>query len=239
MYVSRLLSLAALLLPVLLPGYPDAAEPDEPKDMRPALQRTDSYALAGNVEFPENHLDGADFQVTVPCNSGVDRQGNISLATCFGGDEASRAFEFYVSRATERSKMIPATINGRRRPVSIYFTVVFRRHQGVASVMVFPHQFLNAATLGAEYVAPQLITDEFYGRLSPLCRNMRIMFRFTVDTKGRTKNPRLHRGDASADACVRAVERRVKRLRFVPGQVDGKPVEMDHLYTPVWRGAWL
>jgi hypothetical protein len=203
----------------------------------PASVSHDKYSLAHQIQFPHDYKGSEDFSVSVACTVHVTRAGKLRWPFCLGGDDKTRPFEKRVIRATERALMTPAKVDGRTRPVVVKFTTIFLRQNGVASVSVVPHQFLNAAHLGLNYVAPQLLTSKLRG-YPRTCRGINVILRITVDVNGAASKPQLHLGDNTARSCIQQAMDRVARFDFVPGHFNGVATEMDHLYLVGWRGGW-
>lgn len=206
----------------------------EPSAFVPAAFRTDQFSLVNAIPFPSGT---DDVRVSLPCTTFINKQGSMAGTYCLAGDKESRRYEKNVIDASEHAKMVPARVAGHRKEVTFKFTVIFLRKDGEESIYTVPNQFLNAGLLGANYVAPQLIYNRRL-RFPRSCRSVNLILRISVDVRGVPSYPRFHQGDALGRKCLPRVGKRIPKLRYIPGMVNGKPTAMDHLYLGTWRGSW-
>ena len=145
--------------------------------------------------------------------------GAIERWSCSTDDPNHWPYTRALERALRSARVSPAVVDNSRRRVVTVFSVLFLRQQERETIVLFQNDMSSRAEHGVGYVAPQIY---YLPQASCTCpTNQRYFRRYVVDEDGTAKvelPPELER-------CQTCLNNRVARMRFIPGQVDGRNVQ--------------
>jgi len=175
----------------------------------------------------------------VYCESEIQVSGEAKRTSCY--DKANNNdLVASTEQAIESLTFTPAEVNGEKVPVKMTYRVGVSNVESKIAVVLIPNLGTMQERYGRDYIAPQerLDVSSWYDRYNerswvngkaflgdgPMSR-----VAATVDEKGKTDvvrevgTERAYKRDASI------VKHALRRSRFIPGFVDGRPVPMGYL----------
>jgi hypothetical protein len=203
----------------------------------PARLLEDERSIESNLKLPKG-LDPGRYDVY--CEVRVMKNGTARRAACYSPDgTAPWKLVDACRKAARRAQFVPATREGK--PADVYMVLMVRTFIGTGEplVLALPNNGIEHSRLGLFYIAPQRFNEFSWGSLAyymmPRTKAIRRVTRMLVweelliDAQGRVTASKLSSpGDAPAE-MVDAVRRSVENMEFMPGFVDGKPVEMRYV----------
>ncbi len=205
-------------------------------DYKPAnFGFTGESLLAAMPQETRNMQDSA----VVYCQSEISEKGAVVRSQCY--DKQGR--DSLVSN-TEKTiaglSFTPAQVDGKSVPVRMSYRVGYVPQSKGVSVVLIPNLGSMQSQYGRDYVAPQerLDVSDWYQRYSEqswvrgeafLGDGSLSRVAATVSEKGETSMVRALDSERAYKRDVNLVKNAVKRSRFIPGFVDGRPVPMGYL----------
>lgn len=164
----------------------------------------------------------------VQCEAWVGRKGRTQRFACYSAHDGQDALVRAVKAAGRRAKFVPATRAGVT--VDVYMLVMVRidTTQEEPLILAVPNNGVEADRYGLLYSAPQRFNEFTWhddnwgwrpGRI-PLWQKMRI------DEYGKVLESRVINASGAPNLLVERIEEHAKRMKFMPGYFEGKPVEM-------------
>lgn len=173
------------------------------------------------------------------CQSDIDPQGVAKVTRCYD-KQNSDSLVSATEQAMAELAFTPASVDDKTVPVRMSYRVGLNEIDGKIHAALIPNLGSMHERYGRDYVAPQerLDVSDWYDRYNrnswvngeaflghgPLSR-----VAATVDQNGKTDvvreldNQRAYRRD------TKIVKNALKKSRFIPGFVDGRPVPMGYL----------
>jgi para-nitrobenzyl esterase len=168
------------------------------------------------------------------CEAWVRTSGRIRRFLCYSENESIRSLGDAVKRAGRRARFVPATRDGEN--AEVYMQVMVRidiTPQGPL-ILVLPNNGVEAGRYSLFYTAPQRFNEfTWYAYGKPIRSSDLLMWqKLHIDEHGRVLDFQLTNVSNVPEWFVNRIEAQVKRMEFMPGYFDGKPVPM-HYVEPV------
>lgn len=173
------------------------------------------------------------------CQSDIDKQGVAKATRCY--DKQNNVSLVSLTEQTIASLAFsPASVDSKAVPVRMSYRIGFNQIDGKVDATLIPNLGSMHERYGRDYVAPQerLDISDWYDRYNknswvngeaflghgPLSR-----VAATVDQNGKTDVVRELDSQRAYRRDTKIVKNALKKSRFIPGFVDGKPVPMGYL----------
>jgi hypothetical protein len=171
----------------------------------------------------------------VQCEALVGRKGRTHRFTCYSAQEGQRALVGAVRAAVRQARFVPATRAGVTVDVYMLVMVQIDTTQREPLILAVPNNGVEAERYGLLYSAPQRFNEftwnaETWGR-----RSGRVLLwqKMQIDEAGKVLECVVTNPSGAPEVLVKRIEEQVKRMEFMPGYFEGKPVSM--FYTePVY-----
>lgn len=207
-----------------------------------------SQALAGQDATHAQLTDGPDSieallplpkdlaagRYVVQCEAWVGTKGRARRLTCYSPDADQRALAQAVRWAGMRAKFVSATREGKKVDVYMLLMVRIDTTQGEPMILAVPNNGADTARYGMSYSAPQRF-NEFTWSGKTWVGHGRVLLwqKMRIDQDGKVLDYVVTNASGAPDWLVKRIEAQAKRMEFMPGYSQGKPVEM--FYTePVY-----
>lgn len=182
--------------------------------------------LAERIEFPE--VSG-DVSAMLTCFSQIDSGGKMEKTGCIVKDSFHATFATEVMKAAKKSRVTPAVIDGKPRPIYLQFRVEFIAKNDERNIILYsnPGYEENINAYGADYVAAQrVIGREPWQGVCPQRAGFVVLARAFVGENGRSESPSVERisGILPAPNCQEAIKDTILNSAFTPAMADGYPV---------------
>jgi hypothetical protein len=210
-------ALSCLLLVSLAVSAQDADQQAELPAMVPADMGPGPDPWNGLIRFPKGK---EDVNVFIKCQGVITINGRVHDSMCVTDDPNHWQYTTALDRVLGTARVHPAVVDGRARQVLTVFSFLFVRKQQEEKIALFQNDMTSKDALGFTYVAPQL----YYNPVSNcgVCGpNRRYFQRYTVHVDG-TGAITLPPG---YDRCQVCWDTYAEGLKFIPGHLNGKPVE--------------
>lgn len=177
---------------------------------------------------------------TVYCQSVVKAIGAASETTCYN-KEGNHTLAGAVAHSVNEQDFWPAHVNGRAVSVRVNYRVVVKGQDDKLRVRVLPNLGAMQAEYGEHYVAPQERLDEpgwyeYYAEkkakeATPFFSHKENHVRVATQVKqnGTAKRPVVIEAERGSLKKAKVLEAGLRKASFIPGFVDGKPVEMPYM----------
>ncbi len=120
-------------------------------------------SLQNLIEFPA--VDG-DVSKTIYCASRVYKSGKLRRTLCPASSKSDRYFIEAIEAAAKKTRVSPATLDGKTQRTSLLYTVTFVRQQGAESIHVYPNWGDDLEKYGPDYESAQRYD---HGKLASVC----------------------------------------------------------------------
>lgn len=173
---------------------------------------------------------------------GVTRSGNSPWVDTYLRSNNSDAFAKEVIDKCERSKWIPARLNGEIVASIVSATAIFAVIDGKPRVRVFLNQEEDHLKRADDFISPQpafYYKDTFQGFYDPDEGRYSGLVSVNVDVEG---NGKLLSAKASATkgmagrGYLKSIEERIHQLNFIPAFSHGQPVACSATWHIAYRG---
>lgn len=176
--------------------------------------------------------------VILYCQSAISVQGQASHTKCF-----DKAGQNALAGATEQAiQSLPfsvAEVNGKQVPVRMSYRVAFHGAEKLSALLI-PNIGSMYERYGRDYIAPQERLDvanwyeeysknSWVGGEAFLGEGEMSRVSATVDVEGKTDIVRTLDPHYAYKRDANIVKNAVKKSKFIPGFVNGKPVPMGYL----------
>lgn len=182
------------------------------------------------IKFPE--IKG-DVDIVLDCVAQVLTTGKLKDHGCYVKDQFDQPFSQAVYDAGKKARMLPATIDGKKRNVFFQFRVAFTQkvidEETTQSIKLYPNNGIaeNVEEYGPEHFAAQrVIGKEPWMKSCPQRARYVVIARAHVDMEGHASSISLEHGGGivPTGVCQQAIIDTVATSPFTPAMVDGEPV---------------
>lgn len=164
----------------------------------------------------------------VQCEGWVGRKGRTQRFACYSAHDGQDALVRAVKAAGRRAKFVPATRAGVT--VDVYMLVMVRidTTQEEPLILAVPNNGVEADRYGLLYSAPQRFNEFSWNARTWGWRSGRVLLwdKMHIDEDGKVLESLVINASGVPDFFVKRTEEQVKRMKFMPGYFEGKPVEM-------------
>ncbi len=208
------------------------------KELRHAELAIDGQAIVKAAQANGHRLGE---ETTVYCQAVVAAHGAVDAVTCYN-NEGQQPLAETVALAVDQQNIWPAHVGGKAIAVRANFRVVFHQQDSQLQAEVLPNLGALQAQYGARYVEPQERLDEKSWAEYVTAAKNRVAESFFAHADGHVKVAATvsHKTGKAYDVGVVAADRPyrkdaielrsgLKKSKFIPGYVDGKPVTMPYL----------
>jgi len=128
-----------------------------------------------------------------------------------------------VSRRFNSTRLVSATVDGKKEEVDFQFTVIFKKEGGVETHKIYLHNMKNVDRLGLDYIGPQRYSVHPWPRRcgdSPMADL--IMEVAVVNENGRAKDFDVQSANFAMSAtCREGFSSHLKDGRWIPALANG------------------
>lgn len=178
-------------------------------------------AFIEKLRFPDH--DNAP-PILIKCGVSVRFGGVMSGAFCYSnGDHViENRMRRLIVRASKTTRIRPATIDGKEHIVWLNFSVIYSQENGIKSIEILENQFLDAESLGPQYIAAQ----RSLSKQDLFCfdwRELPISILARISAEGQVTELTLSK-DPNNNQCADVIEKLVRKSIFIPATVEGNAV---------------
>jgi len=177
--------------------------------------------------------------VVLYCQSDLSAQGEAMRTSCYD-QEGNAELVSATESAMKDFAFTPASVNGQAVPVRMSYRVGFNQQDSRKNALLIPNLGSMHERYGRDYVAPQERLDvsdwvEKYNKNSWVNGEAFLgdgslsRVAATVNAEGKTDVVRTLDAERAYKRDAIIVRNALKKSRFIPGFVDGKPVPMGYL----------
>ncbi|MFL0810457.1 MAG: hypothetical protein K6L76_08590 [Agarilytica sp.] len=177
--------------------------------------------------------------VVLYCQSEIDSKGVASNTSCYDKSQSMDLVGLTES-VLNRVAFTAAQVNGKAVPVKMSYRVGLAGKAGKLQTTLIPNLGSMQARYGRDYIAPQerLDMSDWYTKYNDaswvngqsfLGHGPMARVAATVDEKGKTDVVREMETERAYKRDVKIVKNALRKSRFIPGFVDGRPVSMGYL----------
>jgi hypothetical protein len=229
----RKMGLFAMLMTALLSALPLHSSADVALSL--AHFAAGERALEGRVAFPD--VEG-DLTLLLQCRTFVSKRGIANNTFCLEHDRELESLLATLHDAVNKSRMIPAMVDGKAEEVRILFRVLFVRRGNNASVHVYENWGHDVETLGFDYRAPQVrsrkgTSYKCFRHDRPLVAQATIRISETGRPSGQA-SVEFAEGSAEDAGCEQQLKEELAASAFIPAEANGKPVEATFTTVIGW-----
>jgi hypothetical protein len=136
-----------------------------------------------------------------------------------------------VAAAGRRAKFVPATRGGKAAAVYMLVMVRIDVTAGEPLVLAVPNNGVESERYGLLYTAPQRFNEFTWGRKDLWSETGRVLIwqKMRIDEHGKVSEYHMTNASNAPAYLVEQIERGVKRMEFMPGLFEGKPVSMRYV----------
>ena len=200
-----------------------------PQNFSPASFDTGLDDFIGNkITLP--NIEG-DVSLLIRCESRVSRSGRMSKNNCFALNNAERNYAVTIEKAADKSRVKPATIDGKATKVWFEYAVRIIREEHNRSAQFYPNWGINFSNYGTDYISAQPYTIWEWPRQcwwpdEPFF----VLVSVLVISDGTAKDAEVYAsGDSASSECTAAFKKLALGRNYVPAFVNGKPVDAQFL----------
>lgn len=128
------------------------AKSDAVAEYTPADFMDGEKTIHRRITFPE--WEG-DVSVSLRCDARVSKFGRIIENYCFSNGNKYALFEKEVHKATKKSLLVPATVDGVKKSVWFQYFVNFSKKGKKKRIAIYPNYGLEMDRYGTNYTSPQ------------------------------------------------------------------------------------
>ena len=218
--MKNLLLICSLLL---VPGHAYLTAQEAPRFTH-AMFVEGKRSMQNLIEFPDIEQD---IEVRVTCTGHATAKGRLRDARCSAPNDPELTFTMAVSRRFNSTRVIPATVNGKKEEVDFQFVVIFRKEGEIKSHEIYLHNLKNVDRLGLDYIGAQRYSIHPWPvRCGDFTLNDLLMEVAVVNEKGTVGDfDILSANFGLSEICREGFSTHLKSGRWIPALVDGKFVE--------------
>ena len=194
------------------------------------------HSLQNLIEFPD--VEG-DVSLILNCELSVYPSGGITRNRCFPSEGVDPSFRKAVSAAAKLARASPAIVDGKARPVHLYYRVLFFQKDGTAEVGVFSNWGHDVDKYGISYEAPQRYSHyRMPNKCRYLLRGALLLSTVLIGKDGTLTSdvvfvPQLDR-TPDQRKCANGIKALLEKAKYIPGHYAGTPVEAT--FVEAWSG---
>ena len=202
----------------------------------PAQMVTGKRSIEELLNIPEELKPG---RYTLNCGVLIGTSGWVLFARCYPRvGSAPTDLQKAVMYAAKTSLFEPATRNGKRVEVFTTLTVKIDTTMSEPLILAVPNDGSDAGKYGPLYTAPQR-----YGgsRIKPPLRRPQeplraavVWIELQIDEHGAMTKSKVINTAGAPQWWVDTVDEAAKKMTFIPGYHDGKPVPMQFVQPMLW-----
>jgi hypothetical protein len=164
----------------------------------------------------------------VQCEAWIGKKGRAHRFACYSAHEGQGVLVEAVQAAGLRAKFQPATRAGAAAAVYMLVMVQIDTTQREPLILAVPNNGVDAARYGLLYSAPQRFNEFTWNANSWNSRSGRVLLweKMHIDEYGKVLECVVINAAGAPAFLVRRTEEQMKRMEFMPGYFEGKPVEM-------------
>lgn len=205
----------------------------------PAMFNFSGEDLAVQLASIEGDRDLSGGSAVLYCQSDLDALGGIQRTSCFDKDQ-NDGLVSSAEAVLSKLSFTQAKVNDKAVPVRVSYRIGVNQAKDGYQVVLIPNLGSMQDRYGRDYVAPQerLDVSDWYGRYNKaswvngqsfLGHGTMSRVAATVNEKGKTELVRTMDDQRAYKRDANIVKNAVKKSRFIPGFVDGRPVPMGYL----------
>jgi hypothetical protein len=211
-----------LLLTCLGPVYAGSV-------MAPARLKDGPDSIESLLRLPEGLEPG---RYIVQCETQVRTNGKARQFICYAQQEQWLPAVAPVAAAGRKARFIPATRDGAKIQVYMLIMVQIDITDRGPKVLTVPNNGADSARYGLFYTAPQRFNEFDWGGKS-LCMvragSVLIWQKMHIDEQGNVSEYLLTDASNAAPWMISRLDAGVRRMEFMPGLFQGKPVPMFYI----------
>ncbi len=214
----------ALLLLLLLYGWQASAS-----ITTPARLTDGADSIESKLRLPEGLELG---RYIIQCEAWLRRSGRVRTFLCYSPEKSQRPVVDAVARAGRQARFVAATRDGKTAEVCMQVMVRIDLTAQGPLVLAVPNNGVEAERYGLFYVAPQRFNEFiWHGNHDPLKSSDLVLWRkMRIDEHGKVTEYKIEQPAAYVPQWfVEGLEAQIKRMEFMPGYHDGKPVPMAYV----------
>ncbi len=190
-------------------------------------------------QLSSNAVKIKDGSTVLYCQSDISAQGSADHIKCFG-HEGHADLVIQTKAALGQLQFSPAEVDGKAVPVRMSYRVAYFQKADKLTATLIPNLGSMQEHYGRDYVAPQERLDVagWYERYSKsswlngksfLGNGTMSRVSATVGEDGKTDTVRALKPERAYKRDADVVKSALKKSRFIPGSIEGKPVPMSYL----------
>ncbi|HKS54999.1 MAG TPA: hypothetical protein VJS12_06920 [Steroidobacteraceae bacterium] len=170
----------------------------------------------------------------VQCEALVDRTGRARRFTCYTAHRDQHALARQVRLAGRRAQFVPATRDGAKAEVYMLVMVQIDTTQSEPLILAVPNNGVEAGRYGLLYSAPQRF-NEFTWDSRDWSGSGHVLLwqNLHIDEHGKVLECAINNVSGAPEWLVARIKAQTKRMAFMPGYFQGKPVAMLYI-EPVY-----
>lgn len=170
----------------------------------------------------------------VQCEALVGKKGRATRFGCYSAQEGQDALVKAVRLAGKGATFVPATRAGVKVDVYMLVMVQVDTTQGEPLILAVPNNGVESERYGLMYSAPQRFNEFTWNADTWPRRSGRVLLwqKLHIDEDGKVLESLVINASGAPDWLVKRLEAQAKRMEFMPGYFQGKPVEM--FYAEPW-----
>ena len=210
-------------------GSPGSQEMADARFVPAELSFAGAETIADLIRFPDTE---GDVTVALYCTLQVQSSDTFSNF-CFAPDGATAAFEAALREVLPRLRVSAARVDGRRKPVSVPYSVEFLKRGDDERVQMYENYGVEVAQYDRQYAGPQrmLTSSEHASRVSRACQSSQpeklVWVRANVTADGEPQGVRVVTD--TSEACREGIEALFAESAYIPAHYRGKPVSAELL----------
>jgi hypothetical protein len=176
------------------------------------------------LHLPEGLAAG---RYVVQCEAWVRKKGRARRFICYSAEKQAALVEA-VRAAGRRARFVPATRAGRKVDVYMLVMVQIDTTQREPLILAVPNNGVEAERYGLLYSAPQRFNEFTWNADNWNRRSGHILLwqNLHIDEDGKVLECVVTNASGVPAFFVKRIEEQVKRMEFMPGYFEGKPVAM-------------
>lgn len=227
-------TITSVLLILLAATWASDARTEEKASRSLARFVEGERSLQNLIEFPE--ADG-DVMVNLRCLAVIDVTGKIPFNHCYTAENEYRPYERAVTNAARSARAVPASAEGRKWEVELYYQVLFVKQGERKGVFVLPNWGFESEDYGLAYSGPQRYKDPLAGLTGCERSGQAFPFMATIKVGGDgTTQGKVSIDEAGSVSprrdCVDGIQAYHDASGYIPGEFEGQPIEATHI--EVW-----
>jgi hypothetical protein len=191
----------------------------------PARLREGPDSIASLLRLPEGLEPG---HYVVQCEALIRKNGKARAFICYTQELQWQPLVASVQAAGCKARFIPATRDGAKVAVYMLVMVQIDMTDRGPLVLVVPNNGVDSARYGLFYTAPQRFNEFSWGGKALCMVKGRVLIwqKMQIDEQGNVSEYMLTDTTNAEQWMLGRLDAGVRRMRFMPGLFEGKPVPM-------------